>query len=819
MEKMHLICNAHIDPMWQWEWEEGIGAVLSTFRVAAELCEKNDTFIFNHNEAMIYQWIEEYEPKLFERIKLLVKAGKWHIMGGWYLQPDCNMLNGESFIRQSLYGIEYFKEKFGVRPTTAVNFDSFGHTKGLVQILGKCGYDSYLITRPNNEIFPTEDFAFIWEGFAGSEVIVARAESYNSALGQATKKIQQQMEKFKNSDIGFVLWGVGNHGGGPSRKDLKDISLMIKQDDRICHSTPEQYIRDVNLAKDKIEHIDRSIWPFSVGCYTTQILIKQKHRQLENQLIYAEKMASQVAGQDLSDYPSDKLYEAAKDLMLAQFHDILAGTTIQVVEQQAIELLDHGLEETRRIKAKAFFKLCQGQIQAKEGEIPIMVYNPHPYPVKTIVECEFMLADQNHELSFTQPTVFSGGQKLKSQCEKEDSNIPLDWRKRVAFLADLEPMCINRFDIRLERLKEKPSTSLSLEGQEYVLQNDRLSIKINADTGQIEEMTADGFSCLQEGIKLAVYDDNEDPWGMNVNAFDKYLGEFTLLSAEEAAKFSKIKAKNMCPVRIIEDGEVRTVIETLLGYGDSRACVRYYFDKTSNQIGIKIKTYFMEKNKMLKLKIPTTMKHTKFLGKTAFGINNLETNGHEATAQEYVILTDGSRAFSCINTGNYGFSSTGSDLEVSLIRTAAYCAHPYEEREILPQDRFTPRIDQGERNFEFYISCSELNERMSDIEFESALIHQAPMAVSFFPSGEGNIPEILCDLDNKSVQLVAVKKAETGDGYVFRLYNSLKNEQKFRLQIPMLRSEICDTLMGYEFKTYLISDGIVQEINAVEELL
>jgi alpha-mannosidase len=131
----HLVCNAHLDPVWLWEWEEGAAAAISTFRTAADLCEEFEGFIFNHNEALLYRWVEEYEPALFKRIQGLVKAGKWHIMGGWYLQPDCNMPSGEAFVRQALLGPCYFQEKFGARPTTAINFDPFGHSRGLVQIL------------------------------------------------------------------------------------------------------------------------------------------------------------------------------------------------------------------------------------------------------------------------------------------------------------------------------------------------------------------------------------------------------------------------------------------------------------------------------------------------------------------------------------------------------------------------------------------------------------------------------------------------------------------------------------------------------------
>jgi len=153
MNRLHLLCNAHIDPVWQWEWEEGAAAALSTFRVAVELCEEFDGFVFNHNEAILYRWVEEYEPALFKKIQRLVQEGKWKIIGGWYLQPDCNMPSGESLVRQILCGKAYFKEKFDVAPTVSISFDAFGHTRGLVQIMKKSGYDAYLFFRPDQSDF------------------------------------------------------------------------------------------------------------------------------------------------------------------------------------------------------------------------------------------------------------------------------------------------------------------------------------------------------------------------------------------------------------------------------------------------------------------------------------------------------------------------------------------------------------------------------------------------------------------------------------------------------------------------------------------
>ena len=167
-----MICNAHIDPVWLWNWQEGAAAAISTFRCAADFCDEFDGFVFNRNESLLYKWVEEHEPQLFDRIKAHVKAGKWKIMGGWYNQPDCNMPSGESFTRQILYGKNYFLEKFDVEPQTALNFDSFGHTRGLVQILKKSGYKSYMVSK----ILDQGDHR--WVGFDGSEIIAHRTFEY-----------------------------------------------------------------------------------------------------------------------------------------------------------------------------------------------------------------------------------------------------------------------------------------------------------------------------------------------------------------------------------------------------------------------------------------------------------------------------------------------------------------------------------------------------------------------------------------------------------------------------------------------------------------
>ncbi len=240
--KIHLVANAHLDPVWLWDWEEGAAEALATFRNASRLIEEFPEFVFNHNEAVLYQWVEEHEPALFRKIQRQVKCGQWHIMGGWYLQPDCNMPSGESFVRQILLGKRYIKEKFGVDVKTASNLDPFGHTRGLVQILAKAGFDSYIFCRPGQAERPLPADDFFWVGFDGSEVMASRVSAhYNSPSGGAARKVIDWAASHPERPVSLLLWGVGNHGGGATRGDLSALRRLSRErkDIHFLHSTPE----------------------------------------------------------------------------------------------------------------------------------------------------------------------------------------------------------------------------------------------------------------------------------------------------------------------------------------------------------------------------------------------------------------------------------------------------------------------------------------------------------------------------------------------------------------------------------------------------
>ncbi|MCE5314131.1 MAG: glycoside hydrolase family 38 C-terminal domain-containing protein [Armatimonadota bacterium] len=805
-KKVHLICNAHLDPVWLWQWEEGAAEAVSTFRTAADLCEEFDGFVFNHNEVILYRWVEEYEPELFKRIQRLVKEGKWHIMGGWYLQPDCNMPSGESFVRQILLGRTYFKEKFDQTPTTAINLDPFGHTRGLAQIMAKSGFDSYLICRPGPPDMSLDSDNFIWVGYDGSEVIVRRSRHhYNTILGEAIKKVEECLQSPEDVAT-MVLWGVGDHGGGPSRQDLRALAGLMKTSEGfdIRHSTPEAYFAQIAETRSSLPRREKDLNPWAVGCYTSQVRIKQRHRRMENEYYSLEKMASAAAYQGLMKYPTAELHEALFDLATSEFHDILPGSSIQPVEEMSLRVLDHGLEIISRLKARTFFALASGQPKANENEIPILVYNPHPFKVKTIVECEFQLQDANWKDEFTVTPVYQNGKLLPSQNEKEDSNMTLDWRKHVSFLAELEPSCVNRFDCRLEVMSEKPKPVLHPDGDRITFKTDEIEVIINTKTGLMDKYAVGGVDQIApNAFEPIVIADNEDPWGMLVRSYRNVEGRFTLMSDEAGTKFSGVTAATIPSVRVIEDGPVRSVVEAVFEYGCSAICQHYSLPKKGTQIDIQTRVHWEEKNKMLKLSIPVPGKGNKYLGQVAYGFDELPSNGDEAVAQKWVavISNDGNRTLTCVNDGVYGSDYSDDGLRLTLMRSPAYSGHPLMDRTIVTQDRYLPRIDQGERLFKFRLNGGKTSERMAGIDREALVMNEKPFALSFFPSGSGEKPQPLITLSDEAVLVTTVKKAENNDDLIIRLFEPTGKDCATTMSLPFIGLEREVKMSAFEIKT------------------
>ncbi|MBQ6901814.1 MAG: alpha-mannosidase [Oscillospiraceae bacterium] len=788
MKKLHLLCNAHLDPAWLWRWNEGLAEAISTFRVAADFCEKYDGFVFNHNEALLYEWVEEHEPQLFERIKKLVKEKKWTIMGGWYLQPDCVMTSGESLLEQINLGQEYFMSRFGIKPDIAINFDSFGHSRGLEQILKLTGYKGYIFMRPY-EIKGD----FLWEGYDGSRIIAhGTVDGYNSLKGQALKKIQDNI-KLQASDTGLCLWGIGNHGGGPSQEDLENINRLISTSDiEMIHSTADAYISEVNT--DNLKVIDKSLIPCMVGCYTSMVRIKQANRRLENKIAVTEKILNYA--QMLSDfqYDENELKKAKKALAFCQFHDILPGSAIRPVEEDSIKTLNYGEDITDKLYTKGFLKLCEGQKKAADGEIPIMVFNPHPYEIEGEFEVGFMLQNQNwNEDEITLATVYDeNGNELLTQNEKPESTFNLDWIEKVSFVGKIAPSSISRFNCKFTILKKDSLPQKEYDEKFISVSNERMNVVINRDTGLIDLYEIDGKRYIENSGKIEVYKDNEDPWGMKVDSFKEYEGSFKLMSDKEANDFTGYPEENFSNVRVIEDGPVRMKVQAIFKYKRSVAVVEYTLPKNGVYIDVEVLMYSNETNKMYKYVIDTKLNGTPY-GETAFGCEELYNNESEAVYHKWCGIKEAEDSgLYIVNKGIYGGSFTNSTIKLSLLRTPIYSAHPIGNRQIAPHNRFIKHIDMGERKFSFRITPE------SDIARQAQIYNEEPQLLSFFPSGDGSKSSSVIAIDNPHIILSSFKKKN--NKYELTLFNASPRENTAEISLLKYNKNIKIEFKKYEIK-------------------
>lgn len=806
--RIHLIANAHIDPVWLWEWQEGAGETLSTFRQAAEFCEKRPGFVFCHNEAVLYAWVEEHEPALFRRIRRLVRQGKWHVMGGWYIQPDCNMPSGESFVRQALLGRRFFRAKLGVEPRTAVNLDPFGHTRGLVQILAKSGYAAYLCCRPGNKECPLPRDEFVWVGYDGSEILANRASAhYCSVGGQERARLENWLAENPEGDLVIHLWGIGDHGGGPSRKDLDDLDALARErpDLELVPSTPDAYFEELEKRRATLPRRDKDINPWAVGCYTSMALVKQGHRRLENELFSAEKMATTAWLQGLMPYPQDELAAVLRDLAFVQFHDTLPGSAVPAGEAGTLRLIGHGLEILSRLKAKAFFALAAAEPKTAADEMPLFVFNPQAYPVRTLIECEFEPWEPNFEKTAWDPKVYAAGRALPAQSEKEDSNISLEWRKRVVFEAELAPGRLIRFSCRLERAPAKPPVKAAVKDGAVTVERPDLKAAINAGTGLLDVFRVGGRDLLQPGsFRPLVIRDNADPWGMKVRSFRALAGLFVLASPEQAARFAGLREGGLEPVRVIEDGQVRTVVEAIFAYGSSRLVLHYKVPKRGSEIEVAVRVFWAERDAMLKLGLAPRLRKARFMGQVAYGAGELPSNGDEAVAQKWLALAsdeDGA-ALTVINDGTYGSDWDGTELRLSLLRSPAYAADTWEDKLAVAGDRFIPRQDVGERTFRFWLNGGPLRERLDAVDREALARNEAPYVLAYCPPGVGKkaAAGVVVEGDD-AVEVTAFKKAEDGRDIVVRLFEPTGRPRRAVVKLPALRARAAVKLGAFEIKT------------------
>ncbi|MDF1515545.1 MAG: glycoside hydrolase family 38 C-terminal domain-containing protein, partial [Anaerolineae bacterium] len=245
--------------------------------------------------------------------------------------------------------------------------------------------------------------------------------------------------------------------------------------------------------------------------------------------------------------------------------------------------------------------------------------------------------------------------------------------------------------------------------------------------------------------------------------------------------------------------------------------------KSGTELAVEVRVHWNEKDSMLKFSIPTTLPKGRYIGQVAYGAGELPANGDEAVAQKWVavVSSDKGGALTCIDDGIYGSDFVGGKLRLTLLRSPAYAGHPIADRPIVPQDRYTPRIDQGERVFRFWFNAGQTTDRLTSIDREALVHNECPYALSFFPHGEGNhIPAGLTLSDNV-IQITALKQAENGKGFIIRMFEPTGRARSTVLELKDQDIEAQLDFEAFEIKTIYLDPEtrLLSETDLMENMM
>jgi alpha-mannosidase len=326
---VHLVFNAHIDPVWLWPWQSGADEVVATCRSACDRLESHPDLIFTKGEAWTYDVIERLDPALFQRIRRHQVEGRWEIVGGWWIQPDCNQPSGEGMRKQIALGKSYFESRFGSFPRVAYNVDSFGHAAALPRLLRAHGQDRYVMMRPQEHECALPARLFRWRGYDDDpDVVTFRiAGNYETSRPVTVDHILAALEGLPSGvrhTMCFV--GVGDHGGGPTERQIDWCRAHANSIPgcRLVFSSPSRFFDAVKDAS--LPLVTGELQHHAVGCYSVMRSIKLGVRDAEHRLRQAEIVAAlDPATQGDA---GERLQQGWRYVCFNHFHDAIGGTCI-----------------------------------------------------------------------------------------------------------------------------------------------------------------------------------------------------------------------------------------------------------------------------------------------------------------------------------------------------------------------------------------------------------------------------------------------------------------------------------------------------------
>ncbi len=812
-----LAGNAHIDAAWLWPRSETIDVVKRTFTTALQLMDEYPNYTYSQSAAQYTAWIAEKYPKMNDQIRQRVKEGRWEIVGGMWVEPDLNLPDGESLVRQLLVGQRYFQQQYGVTARIGWNPDSFGYNWQLPQIYKRSGMDYFVTQKMHwNDTNQLPFRLFWWESPDGSKVLTYFPTDYvhdNVNPTRISADFAESAQRNPGTAEMLDLYGIGDHGGGPTRAMLDQADQWItagKNNDAVPtmrYHTAQGYFSAVekNLNPDSptwdYDSIakgytappssstgamglptwnDELYFEYHRGVFTTQAAHKRNMRTSEVATLDAEKLAS-LAWLNGHPYPNDQLTDNWKNITFNQFHDLAAGSGIAVIYKDAEKDYTELFHVDHEISSNSLNTLAESidtTDSKNQNSTPILLFNPMAWPRSELVETTVQLPAAADSLEIQD----SGHHLVPLQILSHDANT--NTFKALVHVSEVPALGYTVLHAAGQhglggvlfsggpKLDESPAT--------FVLSNEHIKLTIDRKTG-----------CITSLVSLPSNTESLAPnaCGNQLQTFKDTPKQYDAWNIDPGTLDHMTPIINTDSVTLLTDGPLRKTIRVTRTWQSSHFTQDISLDTGADTVVIDNDIDWHETHVLLKAAFPLAATGPKAtyeipygsIERTTLRSNSWEKAKFEVPAQRWADLGDANHGLSLLNDVKFGYDAEGNTLRLTLLRSPTW---PDED------------ADRGRQQFRYALYPHAGSWKQALTVRRGYELNDPLKAEQVFPH-TGTLPaeHSWASIDNPNVTLTAIKKAEDSDALIFRMYEWAGTATDVKLHIPPGATSATETNM------------------------
>ncbi len=768
----YAVGHGHLDTAWLWPIAETYRKLLRTWTNQLDIMQAYKDYKFACSAAFHYQSMKDRYPEIYKKAKEKIRSGQWFPVGGTWIEPDCNMPSGESLARQFLYGQRFFEKEFGKRCREFFNPDVFGYSGQLPQIMKLSGIDYFITCKLHeNELNKPAYHTFLWQGIDGSEILTHFPPLRFFTVPITVADMRGVLKRFRDHDrtsASLILYGHGDGGGGPTKEMVerlrryRDLQALPKT----VMSGPEEFFSAIAPDQTTLpKHIGEIYFEYHRGTYTSQSWIKKANRQAEFLLHDVEFLCAVAHRTRAFHYPQPEIEALWKTLLLNQMHDILPGSSIKPVYEDAHKDFAEIQSRGRKLKEAALVALI-GEKPANKSAL---------VPINTIAfERHGVCKTPEGKLVFIRAQSYGPGEVLES----EDLSNAVSDRS----LASICP-------------------TITDNGKKIILENAHLRAEFahSGDLISLLEKSIKRESLSAHGNRLQIFDDKPavyDAWQLELYHLETMRDcppahKYSIVAQPAAVRRSHSSPRYNGKKEVQESLRVEVKFERNIGAASSMIqTVR--LDAASRHLEFHCRVNWQEKHKVLKVLFPVDVKNMNATYDIQFGALERPTHFNtpfdlakfEVCAHRWADLSEHGFGVALLSDCKYGFSTFANDMRITLLRAPKQ-----------PDDT----ADIGEHEFSYAVmphigSWQEAGVVAEAYRFNTPVAwakSSVPLAVrSFFIMNDNNLV------------LDTIKKAEDSDALILRLYecHGARGVAKLKVNLPFSGAVFCNILED-EYKT------------------